>query len=56
MSKKNEYIKINKKMLWAIAPLMPLIGIIIAKHRPENLILLGVGVAAGIFIGRFSKE
>lgn len=56
MSKKDEFIKINRKMLWAIAPLMPLIGVIIAKHRPEHLILLLVGVASGIFIGRYSKE
>jgi len=56
MLKKKESITINKKVLWAIAPLMPLIGVIIAKNRPEHLILLVVGVASGIFIGRYSKE
>jgi hypothetical protein len=56
MSKKKDYVIINKKMLWAIAPLMPLIGVILSKNRPEHLILLLVGVASGIFIGRYSKE
>lgn len=56
MSKKKDYIKINKKMLLAIAPLLPLIGVIIAKNQPAHLILLLVGVGAGVFIGRYSKE
>lgn len=56
MSKKKDYITINKKMLWAIVPLMPIIGVIVSKNRPDHLVLLLVGVASGIFIGRYSKE
>jgi len=57
MSKKknNDTITINKKMLIGIAPLMPLIGVLLSKNRVGTLIVLIIGVSCGVLIGRFSK-
>jgi hypothetical protein len=55
MSKK-EYIKINKKIIPGIIVLLPLIGILISKHRPGEMLLLLLGVGVGIYIGRVSVE
>ena len=49
--KKSETVTFNKKVLAGFVCLMPLVGILISKHRVGELILLIIGVGAGIFIG-----
>jgi len=54
MKKSKDTITFNKKMLLGIAPAMPIIGILLSKDRPGQLLLFLIGISAGIIIGRFS--
>ena len=49
---KNENIVINKKMLFGIAPALPIIGILLSKNRPGQLLLFLIGIIIGIIIGK----
>jgi len=50
--KKKETITIKKKTLWAIAPAIPIIAILLSKRQPGPLLLFLIGIVIGIFIGR----
>ncbi|MFH1450888.1 MAG: hypothetical protein ABIF92_02815 [archaeon] len=47
---------INKKALLPIVFAMPLIGVIISKHRPDSLVLLLLGIGIGYFIHKGMVE
>ena len=49
---KKESIIIPKKAMLGIAPLLPIIGILLSKGNPAGLILVGIGVFSGFFIAR----
>ncbi|MBT4136107.1 hypothetical protein HOD75_01675 [archaeon] len=49
---KQEHIIIPKKAFIPIVCLMPLAGVIIAKGNAGALVVLIIGVTAGIFIGK----
>ena len=55
MKKKNkkqeEFIKINKKMIVGIAPLFPIVGVLLAKNN-SAFILVIIGAVCGIIIGK----
>jgi len=52
-----ESFTIPKKSLIGLAPLFPIIGILLSKGNPAGLILVGIGVFSGFFIakGYFEK-
>ena len=54
---RKESITIPKKSLIGIAPLFPIVGILLSKGNPAGLILVGIGVFSGFFIakGYFEK-
>ena len=56
MSRDKDFIKVNKKTLWAIAPAMPIIGVLLSKNRPAELVLFLLGIVIGAFIGKYSAE
>jgi len=49
---KEGFIVLNKRILVFIAPVVAICALLIAKHRPGELILFLIGVVCGIFIGR----
>ena len=49
--KSKETITINKKVIAGIMCLVPLIAILISKHRVGEMVLLFLGVGVGVFIG-----
>ena len=49
---KKESIIIPKKAMLGIAPLLPIIGILLSKGNPAGLTLVGIGVFSGFFIAR----
>ena len=54
---RKQNITIPKKSLYGLAPLFPIIGILLSKGNPAGLILVGIGVFSGFFIakGYFEK-
>jgi hypothetical protein len=54
---KQENFVIPKKAMLGIAPLLPIVGILLSKGNPAGLILVGIGVFSGFFIakGYFDK-
>lgn len=48
---KEEYIKINKKMMLGIAPLVAIAAVLLSKSDPA-VILLVIGAFCGIIIGK----
>ena len=53
---KKSSITINKKMMLGIAPTLPIIGVLLSKNQPGQLLLFLVGIAAGTIIGYNYKE
>ena len=53
--KKNDSITISRETLFALAPAMVIISIIISKHRPGDLLLFVIGLISGAFIYRSIK-
>ena len=54
--KNKDVIVINKKALIGIAPAVAIIGVLISKHKPAELLLFLIGILAGIFIAINLKE
>ncbi len=52
----NNYIKIHKKVLWAIAPAAGIISVLLAQNKGGPTVLFILGIITGIFIGKFIKE
>ncbi|MCP3684842.1 MAG: hypothetical protein GY861_19435 [bacterium] len=54
---RKQSITIPKKALIGIAPLFPIVGILLSRDNPAGLILVGIGVFSGFFIakGYFEK-
>lgn len=50
-NKTKDIFVINKKVLWAFAPVFAIIGILISKHKIGPMILFILGIIAGIRIG-----
>jgi hypothetical protein len=57
MSKKSkkDTITINKKIIFGVAPALPIIGILLSKKEPGALLLFLIGIVCGVLIGKFSK-
>lgn len=55
-SRKESFV-IPKKALIGIAPLFPIVAILLSKGNPAGIILIGIGVFSGFFIakGYFEK-
>ena len=55
--KKKESFTIPKKAMLGIAPLFPIVAILLSKNNPAGLILIGIGIFSGFFIakGYFEK-
>ncbi|MBW3012349.1 hypothetical protein KY311_04140 [Candidatus Woesearchaeota archaeon] len=51
MKKKSDTITINKKVLPGIICSIPLIAILISKHRIGELLLFLMGIGIGTYIG-----
>ena len=49
---KKDSIIIPKKAMLGIAPLFPIVAILLSKNNPAGLILIGIGVFSGFFIAR----
>jgi hypothetical protein len=54
---KKQSIIIPKKAMIGIAPLFPIVAILLSKNNPAGLILVGIGIFSGFFIakGYFEK-
>ena len=50
--KKKENFTIPKKAMIGIAPLFPIVAILLSKGNPAGLILVGIGVFSGFFIAK----